>query len=145
MAQPVKIQKLTSPQKQQPAVSQSIPVQFYRNYIPPAPVIKPKGQGDDVPGLDLDPVAETQPISIGGGTTNSNTTNTNTSTKNDSNMNISRSLMSGKYATSMPINKMMNPNANYAAIKLEQSKTDQKDTDSDKTNTDKKKKKKKKK
>jgi len=153
MAEPQKIQKLKTPQKQ-PGVSQSIPVQFYRHYVPPAPVIKPKGEGDSLPDLELEAVVESEPISIGGtvNTSNSKTSNTtnnsNTTTTNESNTTSMSRSMSGKYSASLPVHKMMmNSNVNYAAIKLEQSKTEQKDTnESDKnSNTDKKKKKKKRK
>jgi len=101
----MKIQKPKA-QKAQMLVSQSIPVEWYKNYIPPTPTIKPKlAEANKVPDLDI---GSTDNVEL-----SNSRTETTSSAANDTTM--SRSLMSGTYAVSLPTHKMrmgvnINPN-----------------------------------
>jgi len=107
MTHTMKIQKSSGQQKSQPKVSQSIPAEWYKNYVPPTPTIKPKlGEVHKVPVLQLDssvniPVAN-------------NTKETINQFTSEPTMMVSRSLMNGRYAESLPIHKIKK-NANATA------------------------------
>jgi len=102
-------------QRSQAILSQSIPVEWYKNYVPPTPTIRPKlTESHQLPDLELSPVDDKQ--------ITDNTTTSNISTV-PSATTMSRSLMSGIYASSLPINKLkLSVNANYESNQIHEVK-----------------------